>query len=56
MNRNEIDLRLSIYDFNDIIKAIDAKVCYIFRSSNYKSKSFTILFFKNTNKLNDAIK
>ena len=46
----------SARDLTDIIKAVDAKACYIPRSSNYKPKPFAVLFFENADKFNDAVK
>ena len=61
--RNEHRIKLTNLPFNtsardltDIIKAVDAKSCYIPRSSTYKPKPFAILFFENGSKLNEALK
>jgi len=62
-NRNNNRIKLtnlpfgtSARDLTDITRAINAKACYIPRSTNYKLKPFAILFFEKADDLNDALK
>ena len=62
-NRNNYRIKLtnlpfgtSARDLTDITRAINAKACYIPRSTNYKPKPFAILFFDKADALNDALK